>query len=61
MILKYLIRKEFIQIRHNPFLLRLIVIFPIVIMCVVPWVTTLEVKMLALVSSIMIILRCLHS
>lgn len=44
MILKYLIRKEFIQIRHNPFLLRLIIIFPIVIMCVVPWVTTLEVK-----------------
>lgn len=44
MILKYLIRKEFIQIRHNPFLLRLIVIFPIVIMCVVPWVTILEVK-----------------
>lgn len=44
MILKYLIWKEFIQIRHNPFLLRLIVIFPIVIMCVVPWVTTLEVK-----------------
>ncbi|ALO48760.1 ABC transporter permease [Hoylesella enoeca] len=44
MILKYLIEKEFIQMRHNPFLPRLIVLFPVIIMCVVPWVTTLEVK-----------------
>ena len=33
MTLKYLIQKEFLQIRRNAFLPRLIVMFPIVIMC----------------------------
>ena len=42
--LKYLIQKEFLQIRRNAFLPRLIVIFPIVIMCVMPWVMQMEVK-----------------
>ncbi len=42
--LKYLIKKEFLQIRRNAFLPRLIVIFPIVIMCVMPWVMQMEVK-----------------
>ena len=36
MVLRYLIRKEFTQIRRNPFIPRLIVMFPIVIMCVMP-------------------------
>ncbi len=44
MTLKYLIQKEFLQIRRNAFLPRLIVMFPIVIMCVMPWVMQMEVK-----------------
>ena len=44
MTLKYLIQKEFLQIRRNAFLSRLIVMFPIVIMCVMPWVMQMEVK-----------------
>ena len=44
MILKYLIQKEFTQIRRNAFLPRLIVIFPIMVMCVMPWVMNMEVK-----------------
>ena len=42
--IKYLIQKEFTQIRHNAFLPRLIIMFPIVIMCVMPWVMQMEVK-----------------
>ena len=42
--IKYLIQKEFLQIRRNAFLPRLIVAFPIVIMCVMPWVMQMEVK-----------------
>ncbi|MBR5060642.1 MAG: ABC transporter permease [Prevotella sp.] len=44
MTLKYLIQKEFLQIRRNAFLPRLIVIFPIMMMCVMPWVMNQEVK-----------------
>ncbi len=44
MTIKYLIQKEFLQIRRNVFLPRLIIIFPIVIMCVMPWVMQMEVK-----------------
>ena len=44
MTLKYLIQKEFLQIRRNGFLPKLIVVFPIVIMCVMPWVMNMEVK-----------------
>ena len=44
MTLRYLIQKEFLQIRRNAFLPRLIVVFPIVIMCVMPWVMNMEVK-----------------
>ena len=43
-ILKYLIQKEFLQIRRNAFLPRLIIAFPIVIMCIMPWVMQMEVK-----------------
>ena len=42
--LKYLIQKEFLQIRRNSFLPKLIVMFPIVIMCIMPWVMQMEVK-----------------
>ena len=44
MTLKYLIQKEFLQIRRNAFLPRLIVAFPIIIMCVMPCVMQMEVK-----------------
>ena len=44
MIIKYLIQKEFLQIRRNAFIPRLIFIFPIMIMCVMPWVMNMEVK-----------------
>ncbi len=44
MILKYLIQKEFLQIRRNTFLPRVIFVFPIVIMCVMPWVMNMEIK-----------------
>lgn len=44
MTLKYLVQKEFLQIRRNSFLPRLIVMFPIVIMCVMPWVQQMDVK-----------------
>jgi len=44
MTLKYLIQKEFIQIRRNSFLPKIIVLFPIMIMCVMPWVMQMEVK-----------------
>ena len=44
MTLKYLIQKEFISMRRNAFLPRLVIIFPIMIMCVMPWVMNMEVK-----------------
>ena len=44
MTLKYLIQKEFLQIRRNSFMPKIIFIFPIVIMCVMPWVMNQEVK-----------------
>ncbi len=42
--LKYLVKKEFLQMRRNAFLPRLLLMFPIVIMCVMPWVMNMEVK-----------------
>ena len=42
--IKYLIQKEFLQIRRNAFLPKLIIMFPIVIMCVMLWVMQMEVK-----------------
>ena len=44
MTLKYLLQKEFLQIRRNAFLPKLIIMFPVVIMCVMPWVMQMEVK-----------------
>ena len=42
--IRYLIQKEFIQIRRNSFLPRLVIAFPIMVMCVMPWVMNQEVK-----------------
>ena len=42
--IKYLIQKEFLQIRRNAFIPKLIIVFPIVIMCLMPWVMQMEVK-----------------
>ena len=42
--LKYLLQKEFLQIRRNSFLPRLIIVFPIMVMCVLPWIMSMEVK-----------------
>lgn len=42
--LRYLIQKEFLQIRRNAFLPRLIIVFPIMMICVMPWVMNQEVK-----------------
>ncbi len=39
-----LIQKEFTQIRRNAFLPRFIVAFPILIMLVMPWITTMDVR-----------------
>ena len=36
MVLKYLLQKEFLQMRRNAFIPRLIVMFPIMMMCVMP-------------------------
>ena len=42
--IKYLIQKEFLQIRRNSFMPRIIFIFPIMVMCVMPWVMNQDVK-----------------
>ena len=44
MILKYLIQKEWTQIRRNNFVKLLIVMYPVVIMCVAPWITDMGVR-----------------
>ncbi|MBQ7471306.1 MAG: ABC transporter permease [Prevotella sp.] len=44
MMIKYLLQKEFLQIRRNSFMPKIIFIFPIMVMCVMPWVMTQEVK-----------------
>ena len=44
MMIKYLLQKEFLQIRRNSFMPKIIFIFPIMVMCVMPWVMNQEVK-----------------
>ena len=44
MTIKFLIQKEFLQIRRNSFMPKIIFIFPIMVMCVMPWVMNQEVK-----------------
>lgn len=48
MVLRYLIEKEFKQLKRNSFLPRLILIFPCMMMFVMPWAATLEVEDLRL-------------
>lgn len=42
--LKYLLRKEFLQIRRNKFLLRLIIAMPVIQLILLPWAATFEQK-----------------
>lgn len=42
--LKYLLRKEFRQIKRNPFLPRLIFAFPFMVLLVFPWAASYEIK-----------------
>lgn len=44
MTLRYLIEKEFKQLRRNSFLPRLVLIFPCMVMLVFPWAATLEIE-----------------
>lgn len=44
MILFSLLQKEFIQILRNAFIPKLVVIYPILIICVAPWIMNMEVK-----------------
>lgn len=39
-----LLQKEFLQIRRNPFLPRLIVVFPVMIMLIMPMIMTMDVR-----------------
>lgn len=48
MILRYLIEKEFKQLKRNSFLPRLILMFPVMMMLVMPWAATLEIEDLRL-------------
>jgi ABC-2 type transport system permease protein len=41
---KFLIQKEFIQLRRNPFVPRLIIMFPVVVLLVFPWAADFEMK-----------------
>ncbi|MDR1407295.1 MAG: ABC transporter permease [Tannerella sp.] len=41
---KYLLEKEFKQFFRNRFLPKLVVVFPVMVMLVLPWVTTMDVK-----------------
>ena len=42
--LKYLVQKEFIQIRRNSFLPRMILIFPIIVLLILPLAANFDIK-----------------
>ncbi len=42
--LKVLIKKEVLQFKRNSFLPKLVIVFPVMIMLVLPWVTTMDVR-----------------
>ena len=44
MMLKYLLEKEFKQFFRNSFLPKLVVVFPVMVMLVIPWITTMDIK-----------------
>jgi ABC-2 type transport system permease protein len=49
MMLKYLLEKEFKQFARHSFLPKLTVAFPVMIMLVVPWITTMDIKDISIV------------
>ena len=44
MTIKYLIRKEFLQIRRNAFLPKIFVVLPIVMLLIVPYAANQEIR-----------------
>jgi len=42
--LRFLLHKEFLQIKRNPFIPRLILMFPIMMICIAPLIADLEVR-----------------
>lgn len=44
MVLKYLLEKEMKQLVRHKFMLKLVVLFPLMIMLIMPWATTLDIK-----------------
>lgn len=42
--LKYLLEKEFKQFLRDPFMPRLAILFPVIIMLVMPWAATMDIK-----------------
>ena len=44
MMLKYLLQKEFKQFFRNRFLPKLVVVFPVMVMLVIPWITTMDIR-----------------
>ena len=46
--IRYLLEKEFKQFKRNPFLPRLVIVFPLMVLLVFPLVTTFEVKNITL-------------
>ena len=49
MLILYLIKKEFLQMNRNHFLKVLALVYPVVVMCVFPWVMRMDVKNVAVV------------
>jgi len=48
--LKYLLQKEFLQIKRNKFIPRLIVMFPVMMICVAPLIADLEVRNITVIA-----------
>ena len=49
MVLPVLIRKEFTQFRRNPFMPKLLIALPLMVMFVMPWVMTMDVRHIGIV------------
>ncbi|MGE4585140.1 MAG: ABC transporter permease [Sphaerochaeta sp.] len=47
--LRYLVQKEFLQIRRNPFLPRMVLMFPLMILLVLPFAANFDIKNINLV------------
>ncbi len=44
MVIKYLLEKEFKQFFRNKFMPKLVILFPVMIIALMPWATTLDIK-----------------